>query len=439
VSNRSAAHTAARDTREQARIRLAFTILAVSAVFLQKFGFSLAGGALGLDALILWGVVLWLFASGSAVIEQSRFVPFVAMLFAIALSLAVGTLGHQEVKSYPALIIFLAMYATMLFRVDVDRATFLSCLKNFQLVMMIVAWIVIGQQILQYTVGNKYWPNLDRLVPASLLIQGYAYIRPYAWNSPYLTPNGIFFLEPSSASGFLALALAAEIVWFQRIKSLALLGVALIAGMAGSGPTIIALFSPLLFFKMGARLRRWAIGLGLPLLLIAGAAGALSHFTQRTAEFSHDNSSAYARIVVPFESTVTLAENQDYLVTGNGPGSSPKGDNQVQWPANKLIFEYGLLTALLFHVFLVLAILGFPASRTMASIVLIPHLFFGGGFVSHTNIMLLVMFGSLIRLDRVGDRKPFLSEETKQKRFIRWAAAPRDYVVPSAIGCSDDR
>jgi hypothetical protein len=29
---------------------------------------------------------------------------------------------------------------------------------------------------------------------------------------------------------------------------------------------------------------------------------------------------------------------------------------------------------------------------------LVPHLLFGGGFVTHTNIMMLVMFGSLLRM-----------------------------------------
>ena len=382
----------------QAAATVGFAVLAGSAIFLQKLGLAVGGGAVGLDAFILWGVLLWLLLLRRAVIDPLRAVLFLALVCTSLLSVIVGETVGKGLFSAPALIIFFTMYGSFLFRVDVDRAELLRCIGKFQSAMTLIAFVIVGQQVLQYTVGHAYWPNLDRIIPHALLLSGYAYIRPYTWNSPFWTPNGIFFLEPSAASGFLALAFAAEIVWFKRVKRLCLFGVALIAGMAGTGPTDIALFSPLLLVKLDARLRRLALGVGVPLVVIAAAAGAFSHFVARSSEFGHDNSSAYARIVIPFEQTMALIGDPAYVITGNGPGSSPKGNNAVQWPANKLMYEYGLPTAVIFHVFLIVAVLGSAASRTMALIVLIPHLFFGGGFVSHTNIMLLVMFGSLLRL-----------------------------------------
>ena len=375
----------------------AFACLAGSAIFLQKLGVEVAGGAIGLDAFILWTVLLWLFAEGAAVIDRQRAVLFLILLCTIAISLTVGTLTGHGLYSAPALVVFLAMYATMLFRIDASQALLKRCVGTFQTGMTVVAFVVIGQQILQYTVGHAYWPNLNRLLPHAILLGGYAYERPYAWNSPYLTPNGVFFLEPSAASGFLALALAAEIVWFKRLQRIGLFVTALLVGMAGSGPTIIALFSPFLLMQMDRRMLIWTIGVGGPLLILAVSLGALSHFVDRSAEFTHDNSSAYARVVIPFENTLAAIADPAHLIAGDGPGSSPKGNNQVQWPADKLISEYGLLTAVAFHIFLVVAVLGGSANRTLTMIVLVPHLFFGGGFVSHTNIMLLVLFGSLLR------------------------------------------
>ncbi len=152
--------------------------------------------------------------------------------------------------------------------------------------------------------GHGYWPNLDKMLPASLLIPGYAYIRPYAWNSPYLTPNGVFFLEPSAASGFLAPSLVAEIVLFKRLKRLALLMVGLFAGIAGTGPTILALLSPLILRKFDRRLLKWGICLGVPLVLLVAASGLTSHLLDRSSELSSDNASAYARLVVPFRATI---------------------------------------------------------------------------------------------------------------------------------------
>lgn len=380
------------------RVRGAITVFIFSAIFLQKLGFTINGGAIGLDTFILLGVLIWLLVCQAAVIDPVRTCFFAVLLCSVALSLLLGLLGGLGIGSFSALLLFLMMYAAMLVRVDLDRVSLLHLLDQFQVCMSFIAAIVIGQQILQYTAGHSYWPNLDKIVPASLLIHGYAYIRPYVWNSPYLTPNGIFFLEPSAASWFLALSLVAEIILFKRLKRLALLVVGLLACVAGTGPTIVALLSPFILRKLDRRLLKWGLCLGLPLLLIVAASGAMSNLLNRSSELSSDNSSAYARLVLPLRATVELAADPAYLITGNGAGASPKGNNQVQWPINKLMYEYGLVTALLFHVFLLVAVLGSPPSRTLTMTVLVPHLFFGGGFVSHTNIMMLVLFGSLFRI-----------------------------------------
>ncbi len=372
----------------------AVAILALSAIFLQKIGFPVAGNYIGLNALILWGVLLWLFVSGEAVIDLSRALLFTLLILVVLLSLFIA----QGIKSVPALIVFLGMYGTMLFRVEVDRATLVRCLNVFQVSMCFVACIVIVQQTIQYTIGNSYWPNLERMLPSYLLVGDYAYIRPYAWKSPYLVPNGVFFLEPSVVSGFTALALAAEIVWFKRFWRLGLYAVSLVVGVAGSGVTIIAICSIPLFLQMDRRLRLWTLGLGVPILLVAMLLGAFNHFIERSSEFTNQNSSAYGRITVPFEATIRLSSNPDYLVVGDGPGASYKAINTVQWPVNKITLEYGLVTAIVFHVFLAVAILGHPASRTVALVIFIPHIVFGGGFVTHTNIMMLVLFGSLLQL-----------------------------------------
>ncbi len=388
-----------RSNRQERRTERGFAVIAFSSIYLQKLGFTIAGGSIGLDAFILWGVLLWLVACRQAVIDSVRAVLFVILCATVALGLTIGEVwSDQNSIGVPAVCLFLFAYGTLAIRVDLSRAQVRRCFAAFRTGMTGIAAIVIAQQILQYTVGHAYWPNLDRVVPKALLISGYAYLRPYSWNSPYLTPNGIFFLEPSAASGFLAMAVALEIVVFRSMKRLVLLCLGMLANVAGTGPTIIALFSPLLFVSMDKRLRRGTIFVLLPALIVAGASGALSHFTSRSSEFGSDKSSAYARIVIPFESTITLLGSSDYLLSGNGGGSSPKGDNQVQWPINKLLFEYGLPTVVAFHVYLLVAVLFRSVSVTLTLIVLIPHLFFGGGFTSHTNIMLLVMFGSLLRL-----------------------------------------
>lgn len=389
VINSTSLYASAGELR-QVKVQLAFTILTFSSIFLQKLGFL----QIGLNACILWIVLIWLYTVGVAVIVPSRLILFAILLAALMLSV----LFSFELVSPQALLLLLVMYATFLFRVDVSQATLLRCFERYQNAVWWVAWIVIGQQVIQYTVGNTYWPNLDKIIPDFILVHGYNYLRPYSWNSPYLTPNGVFFLEPSSVSEYLATAVALELIWLRRLDRLALFTAATLLGVAGTGPTVLVVCAPLLLFNLDRRIVGWAVGLGVPLLVFAFASGLLGHYLDRSTEFYDNKASAYGRFVEPFAATRQLASDPDNLISGQGAGSSPKGGDIVQWPANKMIYEYGILSAILFHIFLLVAVLGSSANRTMTLIILIPHLFFGGGFVAHTNIMQLVMFGSLLRL-----------------------------------------
>ncbi|MCB8882198.1 hypothetical protein ACELLULO517_18270 [Acidisoma cellulosilytica] len=387
-------------------ILVPFGVLAISAIYLQKIGLtSGAGSGIGIDVFIMLGTLFWIFLTGRAVIDPTRALLFVTLLASVTFALVGEAFAGREIGSLPAVAIFLVIYSSLVFRVDVSRDIAMRCCNIFQRGMLVIALIIIAQQAVQFSVGNRFWPNLDDILPPSLLVRGFAYLRPYSWNSPFLTPNGVFFLEPSIASEYLAIALTAELLWFRKIWRLTILMTGLVAGMAGTGLAAIALVSPLLLFRLDRRLLKLAMGIGLPLILLAGLNGAFSHLLERSTELSSHNSSGYARLILPFEDTMTLIADPSFLLIGAGPGSSPKGDNQVQWPANKLIYEYGLLTAVIFHVFLLWAVLGSTFSRSLALVVLIPQLFFGGGIVAPTSVMMLVLFGSLIRIAPLRDHR----------------------------------
>lgn len=379
------------------RVHIAFAMLACGSIFIQKIGLPVPGmdGSFGVSALVLWGVLLWLLIKGAATIDPLRALLFGCVLVCVTLSMSL----QLGIYSLPAVVLLLGLYGSMIVRIDVDQATMFRCLNTYQNAMIGIAVIVIGQQLVQYTIGNQYWPNMNKLVPSSFLIPAFMYLRPYSYGSPLLTPQGFFFLEPSACSLFLALAVTAEIVLFKRIRRIVLYGTAVLIAMAGTGITILAVISPLLLIKMDPQLRKWALRLVLPAFLVAASFGAFSFIIDRSAELSEAHSSGYGRMVVPFNDTMELLSDPTYLFSGNGPGSTPhRPDTVVQWPANKLIFEYGILTAITFHVYMLVSVLGAPISRTLALVALIPILFFGGGFVMPATAMILIMFGSLLRL-----------------------------------------
>jgi hypothetical protein len=375
---------------ERSRTEKGFAILAFSVVFLQKLGFGLFSSFVGLDNFILIGVLIWLFVSGDAVIDLTRFLLFGVLFITVCLSLYLT----GDVPSPPALIVMFSMYSMLLFRVDVDQASLMRCMKTFQTCMVWIAVIIVLQQIIQYTIGNRYWPNLDALLPKSILVGDYMYLRPVTWRSPYLVPQGVFALEPSVASGFLAVAAAAEIIWFKRMWHLGLYTLAVLISGAGSGLVSLTICAVPLFFHMDRKLRRWIILLGIPATIALMLSGALDRYLDRSSEFTNRNSSAYWRIVVPLEELSRKLADPDYVFAGNGPGTSEK----MTIPAQKMLHEYGLLATLAFHAYVLTAVLLRSPSRTIGVVIVVPHLLFGGGFVTHAAIMMLVMFGSLLRM-----------------------------------------
>lgn len=408
------------------RIEAAFSCLSFSAIYLQKI--SIPGLDVGLDLIILWGVLLWFAIRGAAYIQRLRLVLYIATTCTVMIGLILeqSIFVEQSIFSIPALGLFLFANGAVLLFAEVDQAVTLRCYKSFQTMMVPIAYIIIGQQVIQYTVGNAYWPNLNNFIPHAFLIQGFVYLRPLAWQSPYLVPNGVFFLEPSAASWFIAISAVIEIIWLKRFKHLCLFGFVLPISMAGTGITLIALLSPALLRKMDRRLRRLTLKIGIPIVLIAGATGAIPHLAQRSEEFSDPQSSAYGRMDVPFEATVELFTNPSYLMSGNGPGSTPKTGNVVSWPSNKVAYEYGTLTAVVFLMFLLVSVLGQATSRVLALAGLLPTLIFGGGFLSAPATMMMVMFGSLLRLRDSNDGSVEPSGSGLANRSARPPTAPDD-------------
>jgi hypothetical protein len=369
-----------------------FTVLVIAMVFLQKLG---SDAGVGINLIILWIAVGLLIAHNRAEFVLSRLVLMVLVLDAMMLSIIVGT----EAPKLTAVYILTAMYAGFTLRVWVTRDEASHCFKVFQSCMVIIAAIVLCQQAIQYTIGSQFWPNLDVIVPKSFLYPGFAYIRPYSWQSPYLEPNGIFFLEPSVLSLYLAIAIGLEIEWFRNMWRLGLYATAMLACLAETGPVALILAGPFLLAKFGRKLAIIVVILGIPASLVLFEAGWLDIFLDRTTELSNSNSSGYNRVVLPLQSIIDQFSNsEEPILTGFGPGSSTKGLNIVQWPFSKLFYEYGFLTAFLFHLYLLSCVFDRPPSYPLTLIMLLPLLFFGGGFVSHASVMPLILFGSLLRV-----------------------------------------
>jgi hypothetical protein len=365
--------------------------LVLSMIFLQKIGFTIGEGSFGVNVALLWIGLGALALSNQLVIDLSRFLSFGALLALMALSIVLSL----DKSRWSALAIFFAMFAGFVFRLPASEEFALRALRLFQRSMVLIAGIVILQQLLQIAIAPGVRLNIEDFIPNYLLYPGFAYIRPVAWNSLYTVPNGFFLLEPSTVSGYLAAALVSELVWFRSYWRIAIFGAALLAGMALTGLFAIILSAP---FWIRRASMRTMIALGLligPMLVAALLAGFLDPLVNRGHELSSETSSAHARLVAPMRSIWSQIGDPAHWITGLGAGSSPKLPDVVQWPFSKLLHEYGLATALLFHVFLFQAVLIGNHFRAVTIVFLLPYLFFGGGFVAHASVMPLLLLGPL--------------------------------------------
>ena len=118
-------------TPSSVRIEAAFSCLSFSAIYLQNV--SIPGLGVGLDLIILWGVLLWLAIRGAAYIQRWRLVLYIATTCTamIGLILEQSIFVEQSIFSIPALGLFLFANGAVLLFAEVDQAVTLRCYKSF--------------------------------------------------------------------------------------------------------------------------------------------------------------------------------------------------------------------------------------------------------------------------------------------------------------------
>ena len=129
----------------------------------------------------------------------------------------------------------------MCIRVDVSEETYLECMNYFLNAMLWVAGVVVVQHAIQLVQSAQAWPNLEKVVPRALLMDGYNYLQPLHYGARFYKPNAVVFLEVSLISQFTALAMIIELVYFTQIWRLAVYAGVLVAIFAGTGLLLLAL------------------------------------------------------------------------------------------------------------------------------------------------------------------------------------------------------
>ena len=363
------------DKRSQTIFRF-LVVQLMGVVFLQKIAIPGIVAGPSVTFLMLWACLPYLVSY--AEIDVARALLYIGLVVtALVSQILVG--GEFSVSSF---LLVCAAYAPFVIFIPVSLALYRRCLNAFQTMMAVAGVLTISQNFWQVVADWHTFPDMEKLFPEPLLMQGYAYIQPLYYGSPYIKPNAFFFLEVSILSQFTACALIIELVWFQRIRHILLYLLTLFSCFAGDGLLMIALVAPLLVLKLSRRLVLIGIVPGLAALLAALSFGWYDQIERRFSEFGQHSSSGYMRFIEPANKLSAFLEKSSSLYTGVGAGAAPKDPGVVWWAITKLVAEYGVPTAILFYVLIFVALFKNAPSRRVAATLLIMFSLMGSNLLA---------------------------------------------------------
>jgi hypothetical protein len=387
-----------------------FTMQIIGLTFLQKFalqiditvfGTYISVGALQVALPIFYFGILILFAFAKPKIDITRLTLFSIFLGIVVVSLAL----QKSIYSQASVLLMVLCYTPFIFVVDVSGSTYRRMLQVYLNVMLVMGGIVIAQQISQLIWSWLVWPNLNTLISPQFLLPGFNYIQPIIWGSRLMKPHGIFFLEVSTVSQFIAVAFAIEIIYFRRIWRLVFYTLVLLATFAGTGPLLLVLCAPVLLVKLSPRTILMVI-----VLFAVGcfAADRISWYQQvqgRFTEYEKQGTSAHARFVDPLTSLAETIGKPDRFLTGIGAGNTAKDDGTVSWATTKVAVEYGVLSLIGFSAFIGYVLFKDAPSQRMAFMLVVFFNFMGGGIVIPIYPVMIFIMGGLFRIEKAASDK----------------------------------
>lgn len=375
-------------THRSTLILRSFTVQWLSLIYLQKFAVPSSQLPVGLTTIVLMVGLAHLLVRGIVSLNATRLL--LAFLF-VASCLITSPFSSEW--SWPSFLLLSAFVVTCALELPIDDGTMRQVVRRFQYLMYIPALIVLAQRLaISFGPGEIF--NIEPYVPQAFLVHGYNYSSEF--RGDVTRPNGAFFLEPSFASGFLAIACIAESLvegrWWRRV----FFGAACVATYAATGMLMLAVAAVVGIVRAAPprRLAGLAIlvaSLSLAVMAVPTLATAPTLATRlRLDEVLDERSSAFSRLSMPVTSIAETLAKRPTLFMGAGAGAIDESAG-VAWPIAKVLFEYGVLSGVLY-----LALMGFGVSRPYNAALSISFLIifhFTGGYLLEPSWMgILVLF-----------------------------------------------
>jgi len=365
-----------------------------ASIFLQRFAVPVGQFGIGFNLCVTLaglGVLAW---RGALALDPARTVA--ACAFAAIAWLT--SLLNPLTASPGSLGLVMAFYLPFALSLRRPGECFRHCIAAFQTMVLVCAGCGIAQFLAQFMVPAQYLFTFRGLLPDPILLGGISDMLPLAWGASLYRSNGFFFVEPSTCSQYMALAIVFELLFRGTTWRLPVYAVALAVTYSGTGLILLLLMLPwVLLHRRAFR----AIGLLFLLLLVAvgfSDAWNMDTLLVRSGEFGEEGSSATARFVAPaWLLGETLFTRLPDLLFGFGPGSflalASKAAHETHDPVwAKLLFEYGLVGTAMFVPLYVLAVFKGAPNRWVSTALTIGFLSFGGTMLDPRLHALLLVF-----------------------------------------------
>jgi hypothetical protein len=270
-------------------------------------------------------------------------------------------------------------------------------------------------QIAIQTAAGGYYLDPVTLLPENLQLGGYQ--TTYAAMPgvlPTLKANGMFFVEPSAFSQFLALAFLGELWWFRRPLMLGLLAAGMVVSFSGTGLLMLAGG-----LALGGRLQAIVV-VGLLGVVAAGAlslAGYEDAFASRLGELQRPGTSGYERFVAPYAAmSFSWQDSVTAVLWGYGAGRVEDLETEDApnfSPVPKVFLEYGLVGLLLFSAVWVTMFGGLAVPRAVVGGMLVMYFIAAGSLLQpYTVFALWGLTAGFVRRGDVAETDAVAEEES---------------------------
>lgn len=371
----------------------------------QRFAVPFDESQFGVGFLICLLATMALALSGRLTVDPVRVILYVVGMAGCLLTI----FFKRDAFSFISLVMLLVVYFSYMFSVRLYYDQYLRILSSFQDIMLFCVWCGIAQFLIQFPLSPDFMFPFDMILPEQLFIPDFNLRIPITDTLPYEKSTGLWFLEPSHFSQFLAFAVIIELRHFNRPKRLALYLGSMALCFSGTGLILLTLVGALLVIAQ----RR----VGLIFIAVLSFLCALlfrdffpfSVFFDRLSDFTNPLASGSGRFIAPYWVIADLIEagRSHVLLWGLGPGQLKLIVEYTDYFVQdsswfKLVVEYGYVAVAFFSLFFLSSLFRKSPDKILAAACLIQFLFLGGyllSFYVHFLYLILVVWPELIEED----------------------------------------